>query len=59
MREVLTYIWRQYLLPMKEMEEFQRRRELRRNLNNSVLLDAFLIAYFRSLNHQHIRKHLG
>jgi hypothetical protein len=58
-REVLVYIWKEYLLPLKDMNEFQRRIELRRKLNGSVLLDAFFIAYLRSLNHQHIRDHRG
>ena len=57
--EVLFYIWKEYLLPLKDMNVINRRVQLSTKLNGSVMLDSFLIAYLRSLVHQHIRNHRG
>jgi hypothetical protein len=54
---VIKYIWREYLLPLADLAPSQRRRELAKKLNASLLLDAFLIAYLRSLNHAYLTNH--
>ena len=54
---MLQFLWNRYLRPIASHTRSERERELHKIFASSFLIDAYLVSYFRSLNHQCLALH--